>query len=128
YFCTMSLLLFTLRRTIGKLDLFKAPGEVLQVIWELGIGPYYVRWIIWKEENLFSFNIAYNLRRQIMRIGVFIAVFIAGVIGVFMNSLYALRAAFGSLIMLFFLRYPYALLIAWALIGTFIGSSLSIFS
>jgi len=57
-----------------------------------------------------------------------IVVFAVGVFGVFQDSLYTLRAAFGSLIVLAFLRYRYALLIAWVIIDVFIGSTLPIFN
>ena len=128
YFCTMFILLFALRRTIGKLDLFTPPGEVLKVIWKLSFSKYYIQWIAWKDVNLSSFGLSYDLRQWIVRIGTMIIVFIAGVISTLLNSLFALRAAIGSVIILAFLRYPYALLIAWALINAFIGSNVQFFN
>lgn len=49
YCCTMFILLILLRRTIGKLDLFMPPGEILGTIWKAGSGSYYTRWIAWKK-------------------------------------------------------------------------------
>jgi murein biosynthesis integral membrane protein MurJ len=128
YFCTMFILLFALNRTIGKLNLFTPPGEIVKVIWKLGAGKYYVQWIMWKQKNPVLFNFPNNLRRQIVRLGIVIVCFITGAIGVFLNPLYTLRAAFGSLIVLAFLRYHYVLLIAWVLLGALIGSNIPIFN
>ena len=128
YFCTMFILLFTLRIMIGKLNLFTPPPELLKVIWKIGQGSYNLKLAIWKQDSLFSFKIPYNLRQQIVRIGVMLVIFAVGVIGISRNSLLTLQAAFGSLVALAFLRYRYALLIVWALINAFIGSSLPIFN
>lgn len=49
YCCTMFILLTTLRRTIGKLDLLIAPQEILRTIWQPGPGSYYARWTAWKK-------------------------------------------------------------------------------
>jgi putative peptidoglycan lipid II flippase len=123
YYCTMIILLFTLRRMIGKLYLFTPPREVLTVIWKLGIGRYYIYWVVWKEENLRNLRIPYSLSRNIMRIGIVLSVFAVGAIGSALNIVFTLSAAFGSIILLYLLRYRYALLILWVLIDAFIGSS-----
>ncbi len=132
YFCTMFIFFFMLRRMIGKLDLFIPPPEILKFIWQIGLGSFYLRLVTWKEELLFlflsSFSILRSLRQQIVRFGIMIVVFAVGVFGVFQDSLYTLRAAFGSLIVLALLRYRYALLIAWVIIDVFIGSTLPIFN
>jgi len=113
YFCTMFILFITLQRKIGKLHLFTPPREVLDVIGKLPPVPV---------------NIPYGVRRQVARVGVIISVFAAGVAGVILNSLYALRIALGPLVILTFLRYRYLLLITWVLINAFIGSNLQIFN
>src|SRR6266571_1145161 len=113
YFCTMFILLFMLRRLIGKLDFFTPPPELFQLIGKLASS---------------SFSIPYSLRQRTVHVGIMIVASAAGVVGIFWNSLYTLRAAFGSLIVLAFLRYRYALLIAWAMIDVFIGSTLQIFN
>ena len=127
YFGTMFILLFMLRRTIGKLELFKPPPEILAVIRELGRSSY-LRPVTWKEELLSLFSFLRSLRQHIIRVGIMLVVFAVGVVGVLQNSLYTLRAAFGSIIVLAFLRYPYVLLIAWVTIGVFIGSRLPLFN
>src|SRR5258708_20840321 len=113
YFCTMFILFITLQRKIGKLHLFTPPREVLDIIGKLPPVPV---------------NIPYGVRRQVARVGVIISVFAAGVAGVILNSLYALRIALGPLVILTFLRYRYLLLITWVLINAFIGSNLQIFN
>ena len=123
YFCAMVILFLTLRRMIGKLDLFTPPPDLLAVIWRRGMGEYYMQWRTRKDGNRSLFYISSEVRRQFLHIGTMLAVFVTGVVGVFLNSVYTLRVAFGSLIMLAFLRYRYVLLIAWALINAFIGSS-----
>jgi len=128
YCCTMFILLFALRRSIGNLNLLTPPGEVLTVIWKLGLGNKYTRWISWKQRNSSWFRIPYYVSHQLGRVSVIFAVFLAGMIGMFFNSLYALRVSFGGIIILVFLRYPYMLLIAWALINAFIGSNLPFFN
>ncbi len=76
----------------------------------------------------FSFSIPYGLRQRGVRVGIMIAVFAGGAVGVFFNSLYTLRISLGSLVLLAFLRYRYALLIAWVMIDVFIGSTLPFFN
>ena len=112
YFCTMFILLFMLRRLIGKLDILTPPPELRRMVLDMGS----------------SISIPYSLRHWIVRTGIMIAIFAAGVVGVFLNSLYTLPAAFGSIILLAFLRYRYALLIAWVLIDAFVGSTLTFFN
>ncbi len=127
YFCTMFILFFILQRKIGKLDLFTPPSEVLNVMRKIGSSSYYLKLVTWRKDHLSLFNIPYRLRQQIVRIGIALAVFAIGIAGVFQNALYTLRAAFGSLVVLAFLRYRYTLLIAWAMLNVFFGSSLQIF-
>ena len=114
YFCTMFILLFMLRRLIGKLDLLTPPPELLRAIRKLDIGSL--------------FSIPYSLRQRIALVGIMIATFAAGVGGVFWDSVYTLRISLGSLILLAFLRYRYALVIAWVMVDVFIGSTLQLFN
>src|SRR2546428_1637902 len=90
YFCNMFILLFMLRRLIGKLDILTPPPELLRAIRELDIGSL--------------FSIPYSLRQRIVLVGIMIATFAAGVGGVFWYSVYTLRISLGSLILLAFLR------------------------
>ena len=114
YFCNLFILLFMLRRLIGKLDILTPPPDLLRAIGELGID--------------FSFSIPYSLRQWVLRVGIMIAIFAAGIAGIFWNSLYTARVSLGSLILLAFLRYRYALVIAWVMLDVFIGSTLRIFN
>ncbi len=113
YFCAVIIQFSILQHMIGKLDLFTPPREVLDVIRKLRVSPYYVQWVVWRKEHLPSFPTPSNVRRQIMRVGVSIAVFAAAVAGVILNPLNTLRAALASVVMLVLLRYRYALLIGW---------------
>ncbi len=117
YFCSMFIMLFILRRTIGKLDLLTPPPEILQAIRKIGISQYYQWLITWKESNLSLFGISSRLRQRIIQLAIMIIVFAVGVVGVLLNSLYTLRIVLGLVVMLVLLRYPYFLLIAWALIN-----------
>jgi murein biosynthesis integral membrane protein MurJ len=128
YLCTMFILLFTLRNMIGKLSLFTPPREVLSVIWKLGLGHDYIQWVTWKEQNLSDLRISYDFIRRMTRISIILAVFAAGIAGSILNALVMLRLAFGSIIVLYLLRYRYALLIVWVLLDAFIGSTLPIFN
>jgi len=112
YFCNLFILLFMLRRLIGKLDILTPPPDLLRVMLDMGS----------------SFGIPYSVRQRIVRVGIMIAVFAAGVVGVYWNSLYTVRAALGSLILLAFLRYRYALVIVWVMLDVLIGSTLRIFN
>jgi murein biosynthesis integral membrane protein MurJ len=114
YFCNMFILLFILRRLVGKLDILTPPPELLRVIRNFDIGS--------------SLSMPYYLHQQIVRVGIMIAIFTAGVYGILWNSLYTLRVALGSLVLLAFLRYRYALVISWVMLDVFIGSTLRIFN
>jgi murein biosynthesis integral membrane protein MurJ len=128
YFCTMFILLFTLRRLIGKLYLFTPPREVLTVLWRLGLGQYYVRWVIWKEENLTTLHIPYDLSKRLVRLITALVIFGVGIAATIINTTYALTIAFGSLVVLAFMRYRYALLLTWVAVNALIGSTIPLFN
>ncbi|MFL5691995.1 MAG: lipid II flippase MurJ [Ktedonobacteraceae bacterium] len=111
YVGSMLILLFVLQHMLGGFNFFTPPREVRQLPWELR--RYYQRWNTWKHAKLFG--ILPNTRRQLARLGVMLAVFAVGVAGVILNSLYTLRAALASILILVFVRYPYVLLLVWAL-------------
>lgn len=117
YFCAVIIQFFILQRMIGKLGLFTPPREVLEVIRKLRMKQFYEPWILWGKEYLPSFTSPSTVRKQIVRAGVSIAVFAAGVAGVILNPLYALRAALASVVMLALMRYRYVLLIGWLFIN-----------
>lgn len=91
-------------------------------IWKAGLRGYDLQWLTWKDEKLSSFSLSPDLRRQITRTGIIISVFAIGIVGILQNSLYTLRIALGSVLMLALLRYHYALLLAWVLIITLVGA------
>ncbi|GAC1388734.1 MAG: hypothetical protein NVSMB38_00050 [Ktedonobacteraceae bacterium] len=128
YACTMFILLFTLHGSIGKLYLFTPPHEVLNVVWRLGLGQYYMDWIDWKNHNLNGTRLPYNLQKKIARTIAVCVIFIAGITITIVNSLYALRIALGSLVVLALLRYKYALLLTWVVVDALIGSTITFFS
>ena len=123
YFCAMIILLLTLRRMIGKLDLLTPPPEMLKMVERLRMGHNYQRRSTWKKANFFQFAISSSLRRHIIRICIMISVFAIGITGALMNSFYTLRIALGSVVMLALLRYRYVLLLAWVLITVVVSSN-----
>ncbi len=127
YFCTMFILFFMLQRKIGRLNLFTPPSQLLNVLQKIGSGSHYLKLVSRKQNRLFPFGIPYGVRQHIIRIGIVLVVFAIGIAGVIQNTLYTVRVALGSLAVLALLRYRYALLIAWAMLDVFIGSSLQIF-
>src|SRR5260370_2402629 len=74
-----------------------------------------------KRDTFPLLNILYN---SITRIGIILAASVAGAIGIFLNYLYMLHVAIGSLVILSFLRNRYLLLIVCILLNALIGSSL----
>lgn len=128
YTCTMFILLIGLRASIGKLKLFTPPREVLQVVWKLGLGQFYIHWITWKEENSVSMLIPREMRKNIFR-GVLFCVGVGAIVfGILNNDQLTVRIALGSTLILAFFRYHYFLLLSWALVNAFIGSSLPFFN
>jgi O-antigen ligase len=117
YLCSSLILLFVIQRMLGGFNLLTPPREVRQLPGVLR--RYYQRWNAWKQAKL-SVIPPYT-RRQLARLGAMLAVFAVGVAGVFLNSLYALRAALASLLILVLVRYPYVLLLVWVLFNALNG-------
>lgn len=130
YVCTMFILFFALRRSIGDLHLFTPPTEIADVLRKVGGRLGLVerevygggaaaasggRMAATRSEPLI--RLPYRLQRQITRLGIIIAVFAAGVAGVFLNSLYALRISLASVMLFALMRYSFLLLLAWVLIN-----------
>ena len=128
YFCTMIILIVTLRMIIGKLNLLTPPKELLDIVQKMSAGDYYLQWAIWKDAMSKKLGFTYALRNQIMRIAFVLIVFIGGTVGTIKNATFTVRIACGSVLILALLRYQYALLLAWACINVFIGSSLPFFN
>ncbi|HET9919050.1 MAG TPA: murein biosynthesis integral membrane protein MurJ [Ktedonobacteraceae bacterium] len=123
YMCTLVILLITLRREIGTLNLLTPPREVLDFARRLGLEEYYMRL-----EETYNNGIPYRTRQLFKRGLISLVVFGIGITATFINALYTVKAAFGSLIVLALLRYRYALLLIWVLIDAFIGSTLPFFN
>src|SRR5579875_3373103 len=110
YFCTMFILFFILQRMIGDLKLLTPPQEVLDLASRIGLEEGYMRVVEWWNHGQGSlFGIPYRMRMQIIRLGMILAVFAVGIFGLVQNTLYTVRAALGSLIVLALLRYHPAL-------------------
>ncbi len=117
YLGTMSILFFMLHRTIGKLHLLSPPSELLNFIGKLGMGHRA------RASSSSSGGASFgDIFQQIARVSIVVMVFTAVVAGILLNAFLAVRAALGSGVILIFLRYRYALLIVWVVIGAFIGS------
>ncbi len=126
YVCTMIILAFVLTRTIGNLDLLTPPKELLDVLLKFGLRNYVEKFSSWKEENL-PLGLTYEFRKQIFQVLFALLVFSGGVAGaVFVPNFW--RYAFGIVVVFALIRYPYILLIGWACINVFIGSSLPLFN
>lgn len=78
------------------------------------------RWNNWQKVPG-ELNISSSMWRSVARVGIISAIFLAGIVGVFINATYTLRIALGSIFMLIFLRYRYSLLIVWLLTPPIIG-------
>jgi putative peptidoglycan lipid II flippase len=127
YFCTMFILFFMLQRKIGRLNLFTPPSQLLNGLRRIESSSHYLKLVSRRQNRLFPFGIPYGARQQIVRVGIALVVFAIGIVGVLQNTVYTVRAALGSLVVLTLLRYPYVVLIAWVMLDVFIGSSLQIF-
>ncbi len=128
YFCTLIILLIMLRRSIGALDLLTPPVEVIRVAKGISTGKYYRAARMWKEENIPPLHLAERLRMPLMYAGAAALALIIGAAVPRIDAQLALRIVVGLPIILLLLRYRYALLIAWMVVGVLVGSSLSMFS
>ncbi|GCE17400.1 hypothetical protein KDK_12000 [Dictyobacter kobayashii] len=128
YFCTMIILLVTLRMMIGNLNLLTPPKELLDMLWKVGMGQYYIKWVNWKESGMRDFGLTHAFRKKVLQIVFALAVFAAGAAGAVQNGTLTVRIAFGSLVVFALLRYQYLLVLAWACINVFIGSNLPLFN
>lgn len=81
-----------------------------------------------EEGGIALLSIPYAFYKRFTHLAITLMIFAAGVAGSALNALLTLRIAFGSLVILAFLRYPYALLLGWVLINAFIGSAIPIFN
>ena len=108
YFGGMFIEFALLQHILGPLNMLTPPIEVKRML------------------NKF-FNLPF-FSQMLLRIVFAVLVFAIGIFGILENATYTLRLSLGSGIVLLFLRYRYALLLTWALINVFIGSSLPFFN
>jgi murein biosynthesis integral membrane protein MurJ len=108
YFGGMFIEFALLRRVLGPLNMLTPPVEVMNMLKRFVNLP------------LFS--------QILLRVSLAVTVFALGIYGIIHNASYTLRISLGSGIVLLFLRYRYALLLAWVLIDVFIGSPLPFFN
>lgn len=123
YVIIMSIQLIMIRQVIGRLDLLHPPKEIMQPLQKKGGGRFPNFWPRWTNALRPFFGLPQEPGRTIVRMMIILVGFSISVAGIVVNAVYTLRAAFGSLIILFFLRYPYVLLLAWIAIDVFIGSN-----
>ncbi len=126
YCCTLLILLLALRRIIGKLDLLTPPPELRYFARKLVTREYYLQLLAWKDENLPVFRLPQRLR-LLLCVGTTALALAIGAVVPLTDPYLALRIAVGLPIILLLLRYPYALLVAWILIGALVGSTLPLF-
>ncbi|HVB22660.1 MAG TPA: murein biosynthesis integral membrane protein MurJ [Ktedonobacteraceae bacterium] len=108
YFGGMFIEFALLRRVLGPLNMLKPPVEVMNML-----------------QKFFRFPL---VSQFLPRISLAVMVFALGVYGILHSATYTLRISLGSGIVLLFLRYRYALLLAWILLDVFIGSPLPFFN
>lgn len=113
YFCTMFILFITLRRKIGNLALLTPPAEFFALA---------------DKGRLFLLGHAADLRKKITLAGIALVVFVIGLVGNRLNSVYALRLALGSSLIIFLLYYPYTLVITWIVASVVVSDNIPIFT
>ena len=121
------IMLLTLRLMIGKIHLGTPPPELFTLIRRTSAARYSPIRFLWRARHRFTFNVSPRLRQHLLRVGVIGAVFAAGIIGVVLNYVFALRLALGAVVIPVLLRYQYVLLLAWVLLAVLIGSPIPIF-
>lgn len=108
YFGGMFIEFALLRQILGPLNMLKPPVEVMNML-----------------KKFFNLPLFGQL---LLRISLALLLFATGIFGIIQNATYTLRISLGSVVVLLFLRYRYALLLAWAIINVFIGSTLPFFN
>jgi murein biosynthesis integral membrane protein MurJ len=127
YIVTSLLLLFLLYRRIGTFNVWRVPPEVRAFsirFWGRRRTYSHIFARDWRDVCLFKESFCRNL----LFAGITLLVMAAGVLATVRDALATLRVASGMLVVLFFLRYPYILLLAWASINVCIGSTLTLFN
>jgi murein biosynthesis integral membrane protein MurJ len=128
YYCTMIMLIMMLRATIGPLDLFTPPEELPGLLAKIGLGRFNWQGNAMRDTSMLPLGISYATWRLIIRGALIAFVFAVAIIGAAKDPTITLAVSFGAIILLWLLRYPYALLICWALFAALVGSDLPLFN
>ncbi|HXR64851.1 MAG TPA: O-antigen ligase family protein [Ktedonobacteraceae bacterium] len=124
---TSSLLLIFLHRRIGTLEIWHVPPEFQTFAAQLNFFRQEQQRKFRKHWPRWRFSLCHFCQALPYALATMIAL-AAGAIATARNALLTLRIGLGSLLLLCFLRYPFALLVAWASITIGIGSSLAVFN
>jgi putative peptidoglycan lipid II flippase len=128
YYCTMIMLIMMLRATIGPLDLLTPPEELPGMLAKIGLGRFNWQGNSMKNTSMLPLGIPYATWKLIVR-GLLIAfAFAVAIVGSAKSPTMTLAVSFGAILLLYLLRYPYALLICWALFASLVGSNLPLFN
>jgi putative peptidoglycan lipid II flippase len=129
YYCTMIMLIMMLRSIIGPLDLLTPPEELPGMLAKFGLGRFMNRQgNSMRDTSMLPLGIPYATWRLIVRGALITFAFAVAVVGAAKNSTMTVAVSFGSIILLWLLRYPYVLLISWALFAPLVGSDLPLFN
>ncbi len=123
YVGTMLLMFAMLRRMVGPLDLLTLPPEIELSLQKLNESPSMLRYRQWKHEHLIP-GLSAALRQFLVRALLSVLVLGIGLFGVIQNSLYTLRVALGSIVMVLLLRYRFALLATWILLSALLSPNI----
>lgn len=127
YVVTSLLLLFLLYRRIGAFNIWSVPPEVRAFsarFWRRKRTRSHTPAREWRGARLFKESFC----RELLFASITLLVLVAGVLATVRDALATLRVTSGMLVVLFFLRYPYILLLAWASVNVCIGSTVTLFN
>lgn len=128
YYCTMIILIVGLRLTIGKLYLLTPPKELLGLFSKLSQGQLPGGFTTGRGTSMLPLGIRYATWKKLIRGGMIVGAFAIAVVGIIKSPTLTLAICCGATILLFLLRYQYVLLLGWAAISVFIGTSLPLFN
>jgi murein biosynthesis integral membrane protein MurJ len=123
YVGTMVIMFVLLRRLVGPLDLLTMPPEIQNYVQKMSASPAMLRYRAWKHEHLIP-GLSAALRQLLVRIGLSVLILGIGIFGVIQNSLYTLRLALGSVVMMLLLRYRFALLGMWIVLSAVLSPNI----
>jgi putative peptidoglycan lipid II flippase len=128
YLCATLVQIVVLRRIIGKLDLLTPPPQLLRMAHDAASAArrqYRRLCDNWVMERSSSWLASQGPRRLLVCLAAVVVALSAGVAIPFTDPIFAARVIIGVPIILLFLRFPYALLLAWVLTDAFIGQGVS---